>query len=227
MKRAKTTVWKFAFRALVLLAILQVLDSAVFSNVTAADQAHVLFLQVLVGFLLAAVFLGPLVRNLILGDKQEVRPQVPSAATTNTSNVYDSDVKNSRRLFRLYVTEVVSLGLMWVAIAGVLTTVQLNHGSYISLMRHGVLVSAFAVSVVVIAMPTGWRDERRSAPIRLARLMLPTLIIAAVNWWLVPAILLLVLTPAFQLSEYLRVIFPVWYVMLPVAALALRKYRGA
>jgi hypothetical protein len=56
--------------------------------------------------------------------------------------------------------------------------------------------------------------------------LLVVLLIAAIGWWVAPAIVILVSLGQFSTNQYFDVIFPVTYIFLPAAALVLRKYRG-
>lgn len=227
MKPAQKTVWKLVSRAFLLLVAFQVLDWAVFSRVPTADRNQGIFMQVLVGLVATAVFLGPLVRDLFLGEVPGERAQLPIPTTESGPNSRAPNAMNNRRLLGMFVAEILLLGLMWAAIAGVLPIVRLNNGSYVTLMRHAVLFSALVAAAVLVAVPLDWESDRKPSRIGLTGPVFVNLIIAAASWWLAPAIVLLVCTPTFQSSEYLRVVFPAWYVLLPFAALALRQYRGA
>ena len=223
----RTSIWKLVARSFLLLATLQVLDRAVFPRLPLPNGDQKMAVQVLLGFAAAVFFLWPLARDFFAGNRSQSQRKVSMAVVDLELKSKTERSTNRRKAAGFIALELALVGVIWVAISGLLPVVLANNGHHLALLRHGVLLSAFISFLIVLTMPLDWQESGKGFRVRMSQPLLVTLAIAAIGCGVVPAIVLLVSIPTFSASDYLHVVFPVWYLLLPIAALGLRQYRGA
>ena len=116
--------------------------------------------------------------------------------------------------------------ILWIAVAS-LSEVKLRHDeSMASLLRAGIMASGVIAALAILLMRIVGLSEGGVRSLFSDTALRIVFLIAAIGWWVAPAIVILVSLGQFSMNQYFDVIFPVTYIFLPAAALVLRKYRG-
>lgn len=226
MKSAPNIYLAIVLRLFLVLIFLQVLDWMVFSRVPLGVVEGCRTVQALFGLIVTAVFVGPSVRKLFLGGAQETKSQRLLVAAPQGQGPGDSSRGIVRRSRDVVIAQSVVLSVIWIGIVALLPAVGSDKGTVISLMRHGVIFSAFFSSIFLLVLPRDPDSNERQPRSRLLwRPSFNVLFVSACGCWLAPALVMLVGAQIFDRSEYLKVVFPVWYAFLPLAAFVVKGYR--
>lgn len=211
-------------RVLLLLVGATAFDALVMSRLPGITPEQGQIVLVLLMAILAWMYVWPVLGELM-------RPPAGDGGVSQNQSPPNAGVSATKEGLPSSMKAIAAVGLftlvLWIAVAS-LVEVKLRHdGSVTSLLQGGVMTTGVIVALAILLMRIVGLSEKGLRAVFSDKALLVVLLIAAIGWWVAPAIVILVSLGQFSTNQYFNVVFPVTYIFLPAAALALRKYRGS
>lgn len=221
----RSTLSRLIIRVLLLLAGATALDTLVVSRLPGISPEQGQIALVLLMAILAWVYVRPVFGELIRP------PAGTGGGMSQNQTATNAHAAITKKRLSSSGKAIAAVGMftlvLWIAVAS-LVEVKLHHdGNVTSLLRGGVMITGVIAALAVLLMQIVGLSEKSVKAVFLDKALLVVLLIAATGWWVAPAIVILLSLGRLSTYPYFDVIFPVTYIFLPVAALALRKYRGS
>jgi hypothetical protein len=211
-------------RILLLLVGATVLDELVVSRLPGIPREQGQIVLALLMVILAWVYVRPVLGELM-------RPPAGASGVAQDQSAPNANASAAKKRFPSSIKAIAAVGLstsvLWIAVASVVD-VKLRYGASVtSLLRVGVMITAAIAALAILLIRIAGLSEKGVAAAFSDKALLVVLLIAAIGWWVIPAIVILVSLGHFSTTQYFDVIFPVTYIFLPAAAFVLRRYRGS